>query len=225
MIGSLMRIDLIKYDALGNDYLVLDLPAQLDQVVDLLPAICDRHHGLGSDGLLAFDPQAMTLRIFNPDRSEAQKSGNGLRIAAAHAVLQHAAGDRFELRTPGGPNPVRVLARNGGEVVTEVDIGRPSFRAADLPAPSRQCSCRSATRTASSSTSRSPWSAAWSWVLISNGTHRSPSGPTSSCSRCSTEAVSASRSGSAARATPLRRARAQARLLQPACALDLSTTM
>jgi diaminopimelate epimerase len=134
MIGSLMRIDLIKYDALGNDYLVLDLPAQLDQVVDLLPAICDRHHGLGSDGLLAFDPQAMTVRIFNPDQSEAQKSGNGLRIAAAHAVLQHAAGDRFELRTRGGPNPVRVLARNGAEVVTEVDIGRPSFRAADLPA-------------------------------------------------------------------------------------------
>lgn len=129
-----MRIDLIKYQALGNDYLVLDLPAQLDQVVDLLPAICDRHLGLGSDGILAFDPKAMTVRIFNPDRSEAQKSGNGLRIAAAHAVLQHAAGDRFELRTPGGPNPVRVLARNGAEVVTEVDIGRPSFRAADLPA-------------------------------------------------------------------------------------------
>jgi diaminopimelate epimerase len=129
-----MRIDLIKYQALGNDYLVLDLPAELDQVVDLLPVICDRHRGLGSDGLLAFDSKAMTVRIFNPDRSEAQKSGNGLRIAAAHAVLQHAAGDTFDLRTPGGPNPVRVLARNGGEVVTEVDIGRPSFRAADLPA-------------------------------------------------------------------------------------------
>jgi diaminopimelate epimerase len=129
-----MRIDLIKYQALGNDYLVLDLPAELDQVVDLLPALCDRHRGLGSDGLLAFDPQAMTVRIFNPDRSEAQKSGNGLRIAAAHAVLEHAAGNRFELRTPGGPNPVRVLAQNGADVVTEVDIGRPSFRAADLPA-------------------------------------------------------------------------------------------
>ena len=129
-----MRLDLIKYQALGNDYLVLDLPAQLDQVVDVLPAICDRHLGLGSDGLLAFDPKAMTVRIFNPDRSEAQKSGNGLRIAAAHAVLQHAAGDRFELHTPGGPNPVRVLARNGAEVLTAVDIGRPSFRAADLPA-------------------------------------------------------------------------------------------
>jgi diaminopimelate epimerase len=129
-----MRIDLIKYQALGNDYLVLDLPAPLDEVVEILPEICDRHRGLGSDGLLAFDAKAMTVRIFNPDRSEAQKSGNGLRIAAAHAVLEHGAGERFELRTPGGPNPVRILARNGAEVVSEVDIGKPSFRAADLPA-------------------------------------------------------------------------------------------
>jgi diaminopimelate epimerase len=129
-----VRIDLIKYQALGNDYLVLDLPCPLDEVVPKLPILCDRHRGLGSDGLLAFDPTAMTLRIFNPDRSEAQKSGNGLRIAAAHAVLQHGAGDQFELRTVGGPNRVRILARNGAEVVCEVDIGRPSFRAADLPA-------------------------------------------------------------------------------------------
>ena len=129
-----MRIDLIKYQALGNDYLVLDLPAHLDEIVERLPELCDRHRGLGSDGLLAFDPKAMTVRIFNPDRSEAQKSGNGLRIAAAHAVLEHATGDQFVLRTPGGPNPVHILTRDGAEVVSEVDIGRPSFRAADLPA-------------------------------------------------------------------------------------------
>jgi diaminopimelate epimerase len=134
MIEALMRIDLIKYQALGNDYLVLDLPGPLDEVVALLPVLCDRHRGLGSDGLLAFDPRAMTVRIFNPDRSEAQKSGNGLRIAAAHAVLQHGASEKFELRTAGGPNPVRILERSGAGIVCEVDIGRPSFRAADLPA-------------------------------------------------------------------------------------------
>src|SRR3981081_172668 len=134
MIESLMRIDLIKYQALGNDYLVLDLPGPLDELVEHLPGICDRHRGLGSDGLLAFDPKAMTVQIFNPDRSEAQKSGNGLRIAAAHAVLQHGAGDRFELTTAGGPTPVQGMARNGAEIVSELDIGRPSFRAADLPA-------------------------------------------------------------------------------------------
>ncbi|HEX7263326.1 MAG TPA: diaminopimelate epimerase [Candidatus Dormibacteraeota bacterium] len=129
-----MRIDLIKYQALGNDYLVCDMPGPLDQMVPLLPALCDRHRGLGSDGLLAFDPATMAVRIFNPDGSEAQKSGNGLRITAAHAVLEHGAGNAFELATVGRKNPVRVLARNGAEVTSELDIGRASFRAADLPA-------------------------------------------------------------------------------------------
>ena len=128
------QVELFKYQALGNDYLVLDLPGPLDEVVALLPSLCDRHLGLGSDGLLAYDPQSMTVRIFNPDRSEAQKSGNGLRITAAHAILVHGAGERFELRTADRANPVRVLSRDGAEITTELDIGRPSFRAADLPA-------------------------------------------------------------------------------------------
>jgi diaminopimelate epimerase len=129
-----MRIDLIKYQALGNDYLVLDLPGPLDKVVPLLPLLCDRNRGLGADGLLAFNPPRMSVRIFNPDGSEAQKSGNGLRITAAHAVLEHGAGDHFELRTGERTNPVRVLSRDAAEIFCELDIGRPSFRAADLPA-------------------------------------------------------------------------------------------
>jgi diaminopimelate epimerase len=129
-----MRIDLIKYQALGNDYLVYDLPGDLDRLIPLLPLLCDRNRGLGSDGLLAFDPAKMSVRIFNPDSSEAQKSGNGLRITAAHAVLEHGAGDRFELTTRDRANQVQILARNGAEIVSELDIGRPSFRAADLPA-------------------------------------------------------------------------------------------
>ena len=128
------QVKVLKYQALGNDYLVLDLPGPLEELVALLPTLCDRHRGLGSDGLLAFDPEAMTVRIFNPDRSEAQKSGNGLRIVAAHAVLEHGAGNEFTLRTTDRANAVRVLERNGAEIVTELDIGRPSFRAADLPA-------------------------------------------------------------------------------------------
>ena len=128
------QVRLTKYQALGNDYLVFDLPGPLEEVIGLLPALCDRHLGLGSDGLLAFDPKAMSVRIFNPDRSEAQKSGNGLRIIAAHAVLEHGAGERFELRTMDRANAVRVLSRASPEVVTELNVGRPSFRAADLPA-------------------------------------------------------------------------------------------
>ena len=132
--ATVSQLALTKYQALGNDYLVMDLPGPLDQVVALLPRLCDRNFGLGSDGLLAFDPVAMRVRIFNPDASEAQKSGNGLRITAAHAVLEHGAGERFDLHTVDRANAVRVLSRDGTEVVTELDIGRPSFRAADLPA-------------------------------------------------------------------------------------------
>ncbi len=128
------QIAFLKYQALGNDYLVLDLPAPLDDVVARLPELCDRHRGLGSDGLRAFDAATLSVRSFNPDRSEAQKSGNGLRITAAHAVLEHQAPDAFELRTVDRSNAVRVLSRSAAEVVTELDIGRPSFRAADLPA-------------------------------------------------------------------------------------------
>jgi diaminopimelate epimerase len=118
-------LDLTKYQALGNDYLVLDLPADLEVVVPMLPRLCDRHRGLGADGLLAFDPIEMFVRIFNPDGSEAEKSGNGLRIAACHAVLRHGAGNRFELSTRERANPVKVVEVDGSRVVTELDIGRP----------------------------------------------------------------------------------------------------
>jgi diaminopimelate epimerase len=118
---SLIR--LTKYEALGNDYLVWDQPASIERLARLAPQICDRHLGIGSDGILAFDPETLSVRVFNPDGSEAEKSGNGLRIAACHAVLNHGAGQEFELRTADRPNPVRVLARQGGRVETEVDMG------------------------------------------------------------------------------------------------------
>jgi diaminopimelate epimerase len=134
IIENLSQIDLVKYQALGNDYLVLDLPGPLDEVVALLPVLCDRFRGLGSDGLLAFDPQAMSMRVFNPDGSEAQKSGNGLRIIAAHAVLEHSAGKDFELKTQDRANAVHIVGGSSTQIVSEIDIGKPSFRAADLPA-------------------------------------------------------------------------------------------
>ena len=129
-----MALTLIKYQALGNDYFVLDLPGPVEELLEVMPTLCHRQFGLGSDGLLAFDPAAMSVRVFNPDRSEAQRSGNGLRITAAHAVLEHAAPGEFQLRTVAGVSAVRVLSTRGPQVVTELNIGKPSFRAADLPA-------------------------------------------------------------------------------------------
>lgn len=81
-------MEFIKYDALGNDYLVLD-PASCDLTLDpaVIRRICDRRHGLGSDGILYgphLDDGQYGLRIFNPDGTECEKSGNGLRIFARY---------------------------------------------------------------------------------------------------------------------------------------------
>lgn len=78
-----------KYHALGNDYLILD--AQQHPVPpspEMIRNICNRHEGIGSDGIL-YGPiyqenEVFGLRIFNPDGSEAEKSGNGLRIFARY---------------------------------------------------------------------------------------------------------------------------------------------
>ena len=78
-----------KYTALGNDYLVLE-PAAAGGVPapSQIRTLCDRRHGLGSDGLLLGPLEApdcdFGLRLFNPDGSEFEKSGNGLRIFARY---------------------------------------------------------------------------------------------------------------------------------------------
>jgi diaminopimelate epimerase len=138
-------LHLVKYQALGNDYLVLDLSDSIAGLPELAARLCDRHRGLGADGLLAFDPDRLTLRVFNPDGSEAEKSGNGLRIAACHAVLEHGAGREFELRTRDRSNAVRILAVDQAEVSSEVEMGSPVFEPDDwleIETPAGRARCR-----------------------------------------------------------------------------------
>ncbi|MBI4247074.1 MAG: diaminopimelate epimerase, partial [Candidatus Rokubacteria bacterium] len=81
-------IPFVRGHGLGNDYLVIDqrdLPWPL--AAGAIQRICDRNWGVGSDGILLLTPTARAdfgLRIFNPDGSEAEKSGNGLRIFAKY---------------------------------------------------------------------------------------------------------------------------------------------
>ena len=84
-----MPTRLIKYQALGNDYLVLDLPGPLDELVALLPTICHPHFGLGSDGLLAFDPAVLSVRIFDMwgNGQIVQLAAFGVATSAALVVL------------------------------------------------------------------------------------------------------------------------------------------
>ncbi len=125
-----------KYHALGNDYVVLN-PHDLRG--DLMPAqirtICHRHFGIGSDGVLLgplpSTRASFSLRILNPDGSEAEKSGNGLRIFARYLWDQKLVRDRpFRIETKGGVVECTVLDR-GRRV--QVEMGRVSFFSKDIP--------------------------------------------------------------------------------------------
>lgn len=125
-----------KYHALGNDYLVLD-PKDAPEApsADAIRRICHRNFGLGSDGILygpsPVDDADFGLRIFNPDGSEAEKSGNGLRIFARYLHdIGRVAAAPFTVSTPGGV--VTCEVRDGGEQIT-VEMGRVSFQSTAIP--------------------------------------------------------------------------------------------
>jgi diaminopimelate epimerase len=126
-----------KYHALGNDYIVIE-PRECEKPLnqECIRTICHRHFGVGSDGIL-FGPlpskeAKYALKIFNPDGSEAEKSGNGLRIFSRFLYDQErvAADEEFAIETKGGVVQSTVL--NGGHKV-RVEMGRVSFDAPKIP--------------------------------------------------------------------------------------------
>jgi diaminopimelate epimerase len=134
-----MKNGFFRGHGLGNDYVVMD-PKELS--FKLTPKnierICNRNWGLGSDGILALVPSKKAdfgLRIFNPDGSEAEKSGNGLRIFAR---FLHATGKtkkkRFTVETKGGLVTIDVhVDRHGDASAVTVEMGHATFRPEALP--------------------------------------------------------------------------------------------
>ena len=126
-----------KWQGLGNDYLVLEETALAGPLtVEAIRLICDRHYGVGSDGILLRGaptgavPGAVTrMRIFNPDGSEPEMCGNGIRMFARYL---HSTGavpdDEFVVETLAGPIRPRLL--EGGRV--RVDMGVARFLSANI---------------------------------------------------------------------------------------------
>lgn len=136
-----------KYHGLGNDYIVIEPTndeSRLDE--ERIRAICAVHYGLGSDGILfgplgsvpsdfpsaCSAPPLYPVRIYNPDGSEAEKSGNGLRIFARHLFetgrVKRA--EEFRLATLGGAARAIVEDPQGR---IRVFIGKVSFRSTEVP--------------------------------------------------------------------------------------------
>jgi diaminopimelate epimerase len=131
-------IPFVKGHGLGNDYIVIEerhLPCALTEAA--IARICDRNWGVGSDGILLLVPGRRAdfgLRIFNPDGSEAEKSGNGLRIFAKYLWDHgHARTPTFTVDTPGGVVACECHARDGHVKLVTVEMGRVTFRAPEIP--------------------------------------------------------------------------------------------
>lgn len=127
-----------KYHALGNDYIVMnpaDFPGWTEPSVEQIRVICHRNFGVGSDGIL-WGPLPTTkaqfgLRIFNPDGSEAEKSGNGIRIFSRYLWdAKLATAPVFTIETPGGV--VESEIKQNGALIT-VEMGKVSFFSTKIP--------------------------------------------------------------------------------------------
>jgi diaminopimelate epimerase len=126
-----------KWQALGNDYLIVEadrLPWGL--TAKRVEWLCDPHFGVGADGVLLLarsdDPEFVAdLRIFNPDGSEAELSGNGAREAILY-LRRHgwAEEDTFAIKTVAGP----IVPTITGELTCAVEMGRASTSSKDFPA-------------------------------------------------------------------------------------------
>ena len=130
-----MTLPFYKYEGLGNDFLILEKEALggVQLTAERAIALCDRHRGVGGDGVLILDLSAPSMRVINSDGSVPEMCGNGIRCAALH--LARRAGEStldVTIDTVAGPHPCLVVNRFGAESVV-VQMAPPSLTPADLP--------------------------------------------------------------------------------------------
>lgn len=133
----MLESDFVKSHGLGNDYVVVDatrFPVPLTP--ERIRLLCHRHLGLGSDGILevtAGDDRFL-VRIWNPDGSEAERSGNGLRIAAKFLVEHGYTNESiFSIETIAGPIRTEVFQKGGRVTEVRLEMGRAEIERSAKP--------------------------------------------------------------------------------------------
>ncbi len=119
--------EFVKSHGLGNDYVVVDTATfGIPLTPERVRLLCHRNLGLGSDGVLEVDASGRYfVKIWNPDGSEAERSGNGLRIAAKFlAEHGYEKGDDFTVETVAGPVRTQVFCESGRVNAVRLEMGR-----------------------------------------------------------------------------------------------------
>ena len=122
-----MEIPFTKASACGNDFLIIDGACAPADLSEFTRRICDRHNGVGADGVEFLFPAQdadVHARLINADGSEAEISGNGTRCVAAYVVEQGGHG-RLTVRTGAGIKHCDLVARNQNCFEFEMDMGMP----------------------------------------------------------------------------------------------------
>ena len=127
-----------KMHGLGNDFIVFfdEGTVELD-VTDMAQRLCDRHTGIGADGLVIVMPSEVAdvrMRIINSDGSEAEMCGNGIRCFAKYAYDRKIiTKDIFTVETLAGIMTPEIIAEDGVAKLVKVNMGKPTFTASAIP--------------------------------------------------------------------------------------------
>jgi diaminopimelate epimerase len=137
-----MAPSFIKFHGFGNDYIVIEAKelADVGALGDFAGRICDRHYGAGADGIAVVSPSETDnadfhVRIFNPDGSEANLSGNGTRCAASYLYYQKL-WSALEVRLSTRSGVKRYVLReqdDRGRYIFDSELGQPKFDSASIP--------------------------------------------------------------------------------------------
>jgi len=130
-----------KFHSLGNDFLIIDQDeiAELSDIGGLARKICERHTGVGADGLLLVSGKdkaggRVSFRIFNADGTEAEISGNGLRCAAAHFFSEEKSETgKIQFRTSAGDRECDLIERKERTFMIKIGMGVPRLASKEIP--------------------------------------------------------------------------------------------
>lgn len=132
-----MKISFVKMEAIGNHFVLLNGLRMPDMNWSSLAIkMCAHHFGIGADGLLVILPSKcadLRMRMFNPDGSE-DSCGNGLRCASIYAYANGlCTNNEMTIEARDGIRQIDIIHSQDGNIVSRVNMGKPSLRAADIP--------------------------------------------------------------------------------------------
>ena len=132
-------MDFTKMQGAGNDFILVETGSVDQNWSQIAIAMCNRHFGIGGDGLLLLlpsDKADFQMRVFNPDGSEAEACGNGLRCLAKYSLYKGLANPRAHqilVETVAGIRMVRIHKAGGKVTKIQVGMGAPKFGVKDIP--------------------------------------------------------------------------------------------